>query len=161
MSAPFLTQPHNHAACVDQMLTAADRYCAAHGLRLTDTRRRVLELIWADHKPIGAYALLERLGDGARKAAPPTVYRALEFLLEHGLIHRIESRNAYLGCTHPGERHAPQFFICQRCGEAAELDDPRIGKAIAADADHLNFDVASQTVEISGVCAHCRGHDTP
>lgn len=143
------------------MLTAADAHCAEQGLRLTELRRRVLELIWSDHKPVGAYALLDQLGADGRKAAPPTVYRALDFLVEHRLVHRIASLNAFIGCVHPGEAHTPQFFLCRECGDAAELDDVRVHKAIAADADQLDFDIASETIEISGVCAQCRAAGSP
>ncbi|MCP5140912.1 MAG: transcriptional repressor [Gammaproteobacteria bacterium] len=156
MSSEFPDTHHDHHACVHAALATAERFCADHGLRLTDTRRRVLELIWADHKPVGAYALLDRLSGDGRKAAPPTVYRALDFLLEHGLIHRVASLNAFIGCDHPGSGHEPQFFICRECGHAAELDDPRIRQAIARDADRLDFDIAHETVEISGLCADCR-----
>lgn len=156
MSGEFPDVHHDHHACVHDALATAERFCAERGLRLTDTRRRVLELIWGDHKPVGAYAILERLGADGRKAAPPTVYRALDFLLEHGLVHRLSSLNAFIGCDHPGAHHAPQFFICRHCGHAAELDDPRIRQAIARDADRLDFDIASETIEISGACADCR-----
>ncbi|MCB1734703.1 MAG: transcriptional repressor [Gammaproteobacteria bacterium] len=156
----FPVQAHDHAQCVQTMLRAADDHCAARGLRLTALRRQVLELIWSDHKPVGAYALLDMLGEDGRKAAPPTVYRALEFLVEHGLAHRIASLNAFIGCVHPGEAHTPQFFLCRKCGDAAEVDDPRVHKAIAADAHNLDFDIADETVEISGICAQCRGGES-
>ncbi|MGB0723468.1 MAG: Fur family transcriptional regulator, partial [Gammaproteobacteria bacterium] len=154
------TATHNHSGCVRDALDSAERYCADKGLRLTDTRRRVLELIWGDHKPVGAYALLEQLGDDGRKAAPPTVYRALDFLLEHGLIHRVASLNAFIGCAHPGEAHDPQLFICERCGHAAELDDPGISRAIARDAKRMDFAIAHETVEISGLCGTCRRNES-
>src|SRR5687767_3862769 len=105
----FAPPGHDHALCVDDALAAAERQCAAKGARLTEQRRRVLELIWKSHAPVGAHTLLDRLREQGVRAQPPTVYRALEFLVENGLIHRIESLNAYIGCAEPAERHVGQF----------------------------------------------------
>lgn len=156
MPDPFSAHRHDHSACIQDALTRAEQHCTSQGLRLTDTRRRVLELIWGDHKPVGAYTLLDLLSEDGHKPAPPTVYRALDFLLENSLIHRIASQNAYIGCAHPGEAHNPQFFICEDCGHAAEIQDERIQKAIDKDAANLDFDIASETIEISGRCGDCR-----
>src|SRR5262245_4876474 len=112
----FPRKGHDHDRCVTDALSAAEAVCARAGDRLTPLRRRVLELVWASHRPAGAYALLDRLREDGRGAAPPTVYRALDFLLERGLIHRIESLNAFVGCAHPGENHLVQFLICRSCG---------------------------------------------
>jgi len=138
-------------------MAQAERYCTELGLRLTELRHRVLELIWANHQPVGAYHLLEQLNSEGRKAAPPTVYRSLDFLLQHGLIHRISSLNAFVGCNHPGLNHDAQFFICEACGQAAELNDPGVESAIERDAERIGFRVEKRTVEVAGVCAHCRG----
>ncbi|MES9963333.1 MAG: Fur family transcriptional regulator [Candidatus Sedimenticola sp. 20ELBAFRAG] len=151
----FPTAGHDHKTCVSSALEGAERYCREHGLRLTTLRRQVLELVWTSHRPVGAYALLEQISSEGRKAAPPTVYRSLDFLMEHGLIHRIASLNAYVGCSHLTHNHAPRFFICDQCGEAAELDDPAIDDAIARDAEKLGFRIERQTLEISGICAQC------
>ncbi|OOZ35719.1 Fur family transcriptional regulator [Solemya velesiana gill symbiont] len=156
----FPAANHDHKACIKTALNEAERYCRENGLRLTELRRRVLELVWASHRPVGAYDLLEKISSNNRKAAPPTVYRSLDFLMEHGLIHRIASLNAYVGCSHLDHHHAPRFFICDQCGEAAELDDPVIDDAIARDAKRLGFRVERQTLEISGVCATCEHGST-
>lgn len=153
----FPVPDHDHGRCVAHALEAAEAECRRRGARLTDVRRRVLELVWHSHAPVGAYALLETLGREGFCAAPPTVYRALDFLLAHGLIHRIERLNAFAGCTRPGTPHAGQFLLCERCGTAAELDDPAIDAAIAAAAGRLGFTVARQTVEVDGLCPACRG----
>src|SRR5687768_1504003 len=153
----FAPPGHDHALCVDDALAAAERQCAARGARLTEQRRRVLELIWKSHAPVGAYTLLDRLREQGVRAQPPTVYRALEFLVENGLIHRIESLNAYIGCAEPAERHVGQFLICTGCQSAAELDDPGIGGAIAARAQAVGFSVSRAMVEIAGLCPNCRG----
>ena len=137
-------------------MQAAELLCAERGSRLTRLRRRVLELVWSSHAPIGAYEMLRRLSKEHENAAPPTVYRALDFLLEHGLIHRIESLNAFVGCTDPAEAHAGQFLICEDCGSAAELNDPTINRVIARSADDHGFLVRNKTVEVRGICPKCQ-----
>ncbi|MCG7874048.1 MAG: transcriptional repressor [Candidatus Thiodiazotropha lotti] len=152
----FPSADHDHKHCVSLALKNAEAYCLQQGLRLTKLRHQVLELIWANHQPVGAYELLEQLTQEGRKAAPPTVYRALDFLMENGLVHRISSRNAYVGCSHAGHDHTAQFLICETCGQVAELDDARIGSVITKDADQLGFTVAQWTLEISGICDQCK-----
>lgn len=155
-SPAFPKRGHDHEHCVATALAAAESVCAQAGERLTPIRRRVLELVWGSHRPIGAYALLDRLRDDGRSSAPPTVYRALDFLLGRGLIHRIESLNAFVGCSHPGESHLVQFLICRSCGMTAELDDRRLGDAIGRSAAEQGFAIQSRVVELSGVCASCQ-----
>ncbi len=147
---------HDHSSCVSHAVAAAEAECRRRGARLTDVRRRVLELVWSNHQPVGAYAVLEALAREGFCAAPPTVYRALDFLLAHGLVHRIERLNAFVGCSHPGTPHAGQFLLCNKCGAAAELDDPAIDAALAAAAARLGFLASRQTVEIEGLCPACR-----
>jgi Fur family zinc uptake transcriptional regulator len=147
---------HDHALCVDEALETAETLCIERGARLTPLRRRVLELVWSSHRPVGAYDILGRLDDGRRKPAPPTVYRALEFLIDHGLVHRIESMNAYLGCNHPEDAHAGQFLICRDCGDVDEMDDDEIRETLRRKAGERGFDARSQTVELVGYCAKCK-----
>ncbi|MEE9140929.1 MAG: Fur family transcriptional regulator [Alphaproteobacteria bacterium] len=147
---------HDHRACVAAALARAGELCARRGARLTKLRRRVLEIVWRSHEPARAYAILDALQGEGYCAAPPTVYRALEFLVAHGLVHRVESLNAYAGCTQPGEAHAGQFLICGRCGGAVELDDDRIRSAIARGAERLGFEIERQTIEVLGLCPVCR-----
>ena len=113
---PALTRGHDHHRCVADALAEAERLCVDRDVRLTELRKRVLELIWGSHAPVGAYAIMDLLRAEGRNAMPPTVYRALDFLLEQGLIHRIASLNAYIGCSHPADTHAMQYLICKRCG---------------------------------------------
>lgn len=154
--ASFLPSRHRHQNCVADALEKAELICTERGLRLTPLRRRVLELIWTGHEPVGAYELLDRLRDEKRNAAPPTVYRALDFLLEHGLVHRLESLNAFVGCGEAGHRaHEGQFLICQDCGTVGELDDPEIEKLLTRKARGLGFDPRRQTIEIQGLCPDC------
>jgi Fur family zinc uptake transcriptional regulator len=155
--APFPAGGHDHGACVAAALAAAERQCARRGARLTATRRRVLELVWRSHRPVGAYALLAALAEDGTKAAPPTIYRALDFLLAHGLVHRIERLDAFVGCPRPGEPHAGQFLLCVQCGAVAELDDPAIDRAVVTGAARLGFTVRRQTIEAEGLCPACSG----
>jgi Fur family transcriptional regulator, zinc uptake regulator len=155
-ASPFQTVGHDHDSCVDGALDRAAQLCEARDARLTELRRDVLRLIWRGHEPVGAYAILEGLRRAHPGAAPPTVYRALEFLTEHGLIHRIESLNAYVGCARPERPHVSQFLICGACGAAAELDDPMIAAAVLRRAGELGFAVERQTIEVRGLCPRCQ-----
>lgn len=152
---PALTRGHDHHRCVADALAEAERLCVDRDVRLTELRKRVLELIWGSHAPVGAYAIMDLLRAEGRNAMPPTVYRALDFLLEQGLIHRIASLNAYIGCSHPADTHAMQYLICKRCGTVAEIDNSAIDDAIAGVTRGLGFAPDSQTVEVSGVCRDC------
>lgn len=153
-------QCDHHDSCVTEALDQLESYCQGKGLRLTPLRRRVFELVWASHKPVGAYQVLEGLTEEGRKPSPPTVYRSLDFLLEHRLIHRISSLNAFLGCAHPGHPHPAQFFICRKCGEATEVEGQALDRALDSEADRIGFDVQETTVEVLGCCSHCRVDDT-
>lgn len=151
----FEKKTHQHQQCISQAMAAAEAKCAQDDVRLTPTRRRVLELIWGSHLPSKAYDILDKLRNENRRAAPPTVYRALEFLVEEGLVHRIESLNAYVGCGEPGQAHAGQFLICRACGNVAELDDPEVSEILASTAEQAGFQVARETVEMEGLCVQC------
>ena len=155
--APFRPADHDHVRCVTEALAAAEIVCTERNVSLTALRRRVLELIWSRHEPVRAYDLLDQLRAERRGAAPPTVYRALDFLLQAGLVHRIESLNAYVGCGGPEARHGGQFLICGECGRVAELDDDDISQRVRQRARGLGFTVRRQTIEIMGLCAQCAG----
>jgi len=152
----FGARPHDHRTCIADALGKADALCDRRSARLTELRRRVLELVWRSHEPVGAYEILERLQRGTRRAAPPTVYRALDFLLEHGLVHRLESLNAYVGCPHPEQRHTSQFLICRNCSGVAEIYDPGISTAVSTSAAASGFVVSRLTIELQGLCPRCR-----
>ncbi|ALZ82894.1 MULTISPECIES: Fur family transcriptional regulator [Pseudomonas] len=155
--APLAFRPHDHSRCVAHALAEADDLCSRAGVRLTDLRKRVLELVWQSHKPLGAYDILAVLSEqDGRRAAPPTVYRALDFLVENGLVHRIASLNAFVGCNHPGEAHQGQFLICRTCQMSIELEQPAVHQAILDGAKAVGFQVEGQTVEVVGQCAACR-----
>lgn len=149
-------RPHDHDSCVDQALADARAICQRRHARLTPTRERVLELVWQSHKPLGAYDVLAQLSEDGHNAAPPTVYRALDFLQQNGLVHRIASLNAFIGCAHAGEHHTGMFLICQACGNVLELTAPAVSGAIEAAADAESFKLADVTLEIAGLCPQCQ-----
>jgi Fur family zinc uptake transcriptional regulator len=157
MLPPDPATEHDHARCIDDALRNAAALCARRGARLTALRRRVLELVWQRHAAVKAYDLLDELGHAGGSTKPPTVYRALEFLIAHGLVHRLESLNAYVGCPAPDASHAGQFLICGACGGVSEFEAPAIQAAIAEQAAQQRFAVADQTVEVRGTCRLCRG----
>ena len=130
--------------------------CEGRGERMTELRKRVLELLWASGRPTGAYELIEALAlKDLRPVAPTTVYWALEFLMGQGLVSRIESLNAYLPCVHPERDHDCLFFICNGCRASVELEDPRVEGLLAEDAAVLGFVAMRRTVEVQGTCARC------
>ncbi|RYY17602.1 MAG: transcriptional repressor [Alphaproteobacteria bacterium] len=145
-------------AAMKAQLDQAAEACARHGARLTEIRRRVLGLIIESRGPLGAYALLDRLKAERGNATPVTVYRALDFLLEHGLVHKIERLNAFIACSDQGPHehtHAAQFLICRLCGTVAELEDHSIAEAIASAANRTGFQPMRATIEVEGTCAAC------
>lgn len=159
---PALPSPASLEASLDR----AAALCARRGAQLTALRREVLRLVLEAEQPVGAYALLDRLRASRAGAAPPTVYRALDFLVEQGLIHKVERLNAFIGCAdaldHPddcgcGEAHdhPHQFLICRRCGATAEISDPGVALALARAARAAGFEPARATVEVEGTCARC------
>ena len=130
--------------------------CDARGAQLTKLRRKILELLWESGRPTGAYELAEALKRrDSRPVAPPTVYRALEFLMSQGLVSKIESRNAYVPCAHPERRHDCLFFICSHCGASVELEDRRLGCLISEDAALIGFRATRRVVEVEGTCTRC------
>ncbi|MAI11538.1 MAG: Fur family transcriptional regulator [Rhodospirillaceae bacterium TMED167] len=147
---------HDHLACVEEAIARARQVCLEKGVRLTSMRLRILELVWRNHKPVGAYALLDEIKLVHQSAAPPTIYRALDFLMEHGLVHRIQSLNAYVGCSDPGHIRSGIMLICNGCGDALEIDEATISESIASFTRKLGFEVTSQSIEATGMCPGCR-----
>lgn len=151
----FPTPGHDHHGCAAAALKKADELCQASGKKLTAIRRQVLREVWGSHAPIGAYDILAALNKEGGRTAPMAVYRALEFLMENGLVHRIASLNAFVGCAHPDRDHAAGFLICRECGCAAELESESVSKALGAELTARGFTVDSQVIELSGTCPHC------
>ncbi len=136
-------------------LNQAARTCARQGAQLTHLRRSVLGLILQADGPVTAYQLLDRLKRVRRGAVPPTIYRALDFLLAQRLIHRLERLNAFVPCAETGHRHGAQFLICRECGTVAEIEDPAAARALAHAAERQGFHLRDAVVEIEGTCAAC------
>lgn len=153
----FQDPDHDHSACVADALDRAEAVCASRNLRLTAIRRRVLELIWSNHKPTKAYDLLDTIRAEHASAAPPTVYRALDFLLEAGLIHRLESLNAFVGCNAGHRDFHPKFLICRSCERVAEIAGRTLHHAIDHEAAAADFMVEGEVVELRGLCRNCAG----
>ena len=150
------TDPAHHVHDSDGFVREVERACEERGLRLTPIRANALRLIAAAGRPVKAYELLDQMKATHGAAAPPTVYRALDFLLEHAFIHKLSSINAFVGCHHPGSAaHAVPFLICDGCQSATELEDPRIVDTLDASARSLGFVPQAQTLEVHGLCAAC------
>jgi len=154
--AVFPPPDHDHRSCTSAAIAHAEALCAARSQRLTPTRRQVLEALLASHKPLGAYEIIDQLADEGRPA-PITVYRALDFLRDHNLVHRIESRNAFVACVHEHPGNDPVvFLICERCGAVGEAPGIDVAEALRASCRAAGFASKSPVIEITGVCSHCR-----
>lgn len=151
---------HNHNDCIENALSTAETLCVEQGQRLTKVRRRTLELIWESHRPLGAYQLLAKLAEEGFNSAPPTVYRALDFLLNAGLIHKVESMNAYLGCVHADKVHKGYFLICDDCHNVMEFDYQDIHASLVEKAAQQGFELRAETIELTGLCSACKRHST-
>lgn len=152
--------PHDHARCAGEVMALAEAHLVQTSQRLTPVRRRTLEILLETHRALGAYDVLERLAAEGFGRQPPVAYRALEFLEEHGLAHRIRRLNAFTACMHPGGHgqegdHAPVFLICRLCHSVAEAE----GAAVALALTHAAgaFAVERMTVEALGLCPACQG----
>ena len=153
----FPAPGHNHDRCSADALSHAEVLCRARGERLTPIRREVLATLAADHRPFGAYELIDRLAADKKRLAPITVYRALDFLVANGLVHRIESRNAYLACiNNHADSETVVFLICENCGAVGEAASSSVAETIAAAAKSAGFTPHAPVIEISGICSHCR-----
>ena len=134
-------------------LDEAERLCAARGVRLTPVRRRVLALLLASDRALGAYEILEVLRAEGLGAQPPAAYRALDFLVAQGFVHKIERIDAFVACTHPDEGHSPAFLICTDCAVVVEtLPDPHVSELERA-AREAGFAIGHAVREAEGVCA--------
>lgn len=153
--------PDDHVHELDAFMREVAQICTERGLRLTPLREQVLYLVASAEQPVKAYELMELLRDGEGAAAPPTVYRTLDFLLEHGFIHKLESINAFIGCHQPRRPHSAPFLICNRCGKAVEMEDEQVSRMLTRQALKLGFRPSAQTLEVHGRCAACEaGHGT-
>ena len=147
---------HDHHACRGTVLARAEAVVADRGLRMTPVRRRTLEILLESHQALGAYEVLDRLGAEGFGRQPPVAYRALEFLVENGLAHRVRRLNAFAACTCPGEDHAPVFLICRACHAVAEAAASPLCAMLDDTAAAEGFTVERSSIEAQGLCAACR-----
>jgi Fur family transcriptional regulator, zinc uptake regulator len=153
----FPAPDHDHGRCSSDAMAVAEAQCTQGGRRLTPIRRQVLAILLGTHKPLGAYEIMERLAPRGSRLAPITVYRALEFLRDNGLIHRIESRNAFIACGHNHAAADPVvFLICERCGAVGEAASLEVAATLKSAARAAGFTPRLPLIEVSGVCIHCR-----
>lgn len=151
---------HDHNTCIDQAMQQAEELCQQKQLRLTELRKQVLSLVWQTHKPIGAYAIMELLqaASSRRQVAPPTVYRTLDFLVEHGFVHKVHTLNAFIGCSNPQREPCDALLICTVCGYTEEVPNNTIQQTIQLSAKKQKFSIEEQILEIAGCCVHCKSH---
>jgi len=154
--AAVCTDPRHHVHGADDYVREVGQACAERGLRLTPLRADVLRLVADSKRPVKAYDLLSQVSESKAASAPPTIYRALDFLLENGFIHKLESINAFIACHHPRVRHTVPFLICDSCHAAIEMEDEKIGQLLDEKARALGFTPQAQTLEVHGLCVNCR-----
>lgn len=155
------SHPVAHPHSAQDALSHAESLCAARGVRLTPLRRRVLELVQSRTEAVKAYDLLAQLSTEDHAAKPPTVYRALDFLLEQGLVHRVDSLNAFVGCNHPDTPHAAHLLLCSQCGRVEELHSDAVDAAIAQAVAATGFVARHARLEVQGLCAACAAAENP
>lgn len=154
-ATPQQLADHDHNLCKTSAIRNAEKLCIQRGVRFTEIRKQILELIWESHRAVKAYDLLDRIKPHLGSAKPATVYRALDFLLEQGLIHKVESLNAYIGCSHTDHQHEQLLLTCTRCHEVEERTGERVMDAIAHELQEAGFVVQYKALEIHGLCAKC------
>ncbi|GLR71822.1 transcriptional repressor [Agaribacter marinus] len=150
MSAPKEPSSEQQA-----LVEKAKAFCEKNGSRFTPIRARVYELLLQQGGSIGAYDLLDKLRETEENAKPPTVYRALDFFLNLGLVHKVESTNTFKACHHFGCSHPVQFLICDECGDVQEIQSKGVKDTLEAQAFENAFIIKSQTIEAHGTCKNC------
>lgn len=147
---------HDHGACVERMVARAERLCARNGGRLTPLRREVFKIVASSHEAMGAYDIIQNMDRNGSRPAPITVYRILDFLREVGLVHKIESRNAFVACTCDHENYErAALLICEQCDTVAEIDATALTSTIKEITEREAFAVRRPVIELSGICTHC------
>ena len=149
-----LCEDHNH--CIENAITSAKCYCNSNKIQFTPLRERVLRKVWESHKSVKAYDLINNMGSKNEPVKPPIVYRVLDFLLNIGLIHRIDSLNAFVGCQHPFEHENCYLLICENCAVVEESCSDKFTSEINKISQHRRFSPTHTVLEIHGYCAACR-----
>jgi Fur family transcriptional regulator, zinc uptake regulator len=153
----FPAPDHDHDRCAAEAISHAEQVCALRAQKFTPIRRRVLQALLSSHRPLGAYEVIDALAGSMPRPAPITIYRALDFLMTNGLVHRIESRNAYLACAQDHDSAAMvAFLICDRCGAVGEIPAASLAQGLGAAARASGFAPKLSVVEITGICRHCQ-----
>jgi Fur family zinc uptake transcriptional regulator len=153
-NTPISFSSHDHGGCVSRVMSGVEKCCADQDLKLTDIRRHVLEVLLESHKGMGAYEILDRLRVDGFSSQPPTAYRALDFLMENGFVHKIEGLNLFAACMHPDQGHDAAFLICGSCKSVSESIIPR-NAALGNIAQSSGFTAEKQVLEAHGTCADC------
>jgi Fur family zinc uptake transcriptional regulator len=148
---------HDHDRCIDTAVAEAEAHCAKNKLHFTPVRRRVLEILLHKHQAMGAYEILALLAEEGLGSQPPVAYRALDFLVHNGFVHRIERLNAYTACAHPDHDHVPAFLICRECKAVAEADTEMTQGDLGNAAKTSGFTIEKIVVEAEGICPSCSG----
>ena len=148
-------EEHDHSACVQDGMTAAQARCANESLRFTPVRQKTLEILLQEHRALGAYEVLDRLRESGFGSQPPVAYRALDFLVENGFVHKIEKLNAFIACTNPDKFHSPAFMICRKCESVAEAQSQHERGALGEAAKAVGFLIEKTVVEAEGLCPAC------
>ena len=151
----MLQAHHDHAHCTADLISRAEQICAKRGTRLTEQRKDVLASVAESHSAVGAYEIIERMATGGVRPAPITIYRALDFLLEHDLVHKIESRNAYVACSGSHANNQPTLLICDKCGIVDEVIEPATNSSLQSTAATKHFAINKTVIELSGTCNQC------
>ena len=149
------TDDFNSRNTLEEKIRFADDYCVRKGLNFTAVRRKVLELLIKSDRAIGAYKLLDHLREAGFKSQPPVAYRALDFLLKHGFVHKVAHLNAFVACVHPGVEHAPAFMICRNCDSVSEMDTAYSKLTLTEGSNSAGFKIEGAVIEATGLCGSC------
>ena len=150
---------HNHELCYKSSMKAFKKKIHEKKLKLTPLRLKVFELLLNDHRPLGAYQILNTLSKDGLNLTPPVIYRVLDFLIEQGFVHKIKNLNAFIACSHPGNTHSPTFMICRKCEKVAEIDLKESG--IKLDKNLFSdFQIEESIIEVIGICKSCFSSET-
>ena len=158
---PTAFSHHDHQVCAQSALKTARHACKTRGLKLTPVRERVLDILLGSHAALGAYNILEKLTLEGFRSQPPVAYRALDFLVEHGFVHKIERLNAFIACAYASEGHSPTFMICKTCNQVAEAMSIPISTTLGKAAKLIGFSIEKTVLEAEGVCPRCRNEEMP
>jgi len=158
-NARLFQQSYQHPQSITAAISQAKLVCEKNNVRLTSAREEILKIVWLSHQPLGAYQIQDELSKLlSKKIAPPTVYRALAFLIDNGLVHKITSLNAYAGCPFPNSEHSNIFLICKGCRKVAEVVNLPTNRTIQDVCSKTKFGFDAQHIEVFGTCSNCSSH---